>query len=154
MCVCCSPFCPAVPAVDVYGFGCILHDLAHIGTDVVAEEHSGVRSADFDRTHTLTVDTGLKRVLIQRRMPDFTPCIAPGVPVALASVLLALVAVDPGTRPTAERARTDLACLAAASVTWVLGSGAEARAGNIMPVEGRHQAAGVAVALGGVSEKI
>lgn len=126
---------PAVPAVDVYGVGCILHDLAHIGTGVTDEEEQGV---DIDQTHTLTIDTGLKRVLIKRRTLDFKPCIASGVPDALASLLLALLAVDPGLRPTAEGARTGLAGLAATSVTWVLGSRAGARAGIAVPAEGRH----------------
>lgn len=121
------------PAVDCYGVGCIFHDLAHINTGVeeqVAEESpysSGVTSAvaHTDATSNMVV------IIVRRAIQNFEPCIAPGVPVALAALLRNLLAVDPAGRPSAEEARKCLAGLAAASVTWARGGGpGESRLGG------------------------
>lgn len=54
-------------------------------------------------------------------MLNYEPVVSPGVPAPLAALLLALLAVDPESRPTAEAARRWLASLAAESVLWAPG---------------------------------
>lgn len=62
-------------------------------------------------------------ILIRRRLSNFEPAIARGVPAAMDALLLSLLSVDPAARPTAEEARTGLAGLAAESVTWAAAGG-------------------------------
>lgn len=51
-------------------------------------------------------------------MCNYEPAVAPRVPAGLATLLRALLAIDPAARPPAEAARTGLAALAAESVSW------------------------------------
>lgn len=109
--------------MDVYGLGCIVHDLACINTGVEGDEREPSESersgVTFDQTH-MTVDTDRRMlcIIIKRRLLNFQPCIPPRVPQALATLLRALLAVEAEDRPSAEAARTSLASLAADSVTW------------------------------------
>lgn len=107
------------PALDCYALGCIYHELAHSNTGMadgwVTEEDPYMRLSENDS------DDGSPVVIVRHAFRNFEPCIAPGVPAALAALLRSLLAVDPAERPSVEDARMRLAALGAASVTWIVG---------------------------------
>lgn len=106
------------PAVDCYGLGCVIHDLAHCGTAVAAEDEEA-SPRDGAIWTTIQTHNGTRGVNIKRALcVDFEPVIAPGVPQPLADLLRALLAVAPADRPAAGDARQQLAALAAAAVQW------------------------------------
>lgn len=106
-------------AIDVYGLGCIVHDLAHINAAGRADLRSARAAVQEAVQERLTQD-----VLLSRLARDFEPQIAPRVPPALASLLALMLAVQPALRPSAERARAQLAALARHAIGW-LQAGAE-----------------------------
>lgn len=97
--------------MDAYGIGCILHELAHTNTGVGESAGGG---GDVDDELRITPSAPL----LQRALDDFQPRVARAVPAPLAALVLALLALDPAVRPSAEAVRSRLARLTAASPRW------------------------------------
>ena len=72
------------------------------------------------------IDSHLKplKILIQRARANYEPCIGERVPLPLATLLRACLAVDPCIRPSAAGARVALAELFPAAGSWPRGAAA------------------------------
>lgn len=130
-------------AIDSYGLGCIIHDLAHCktsqggdtgGADLTTGVVVRLRSMDqglaqiFKRAlasvRLRITHSPLSSLCSPARFPterSFEPCISADVPPSLAALLRAVLAVAPQARPTAEAARVALANLASEALAWSTG---------------------------------
>ena len=97
-------------AVDCYGFGCIVHDTAHVNTGgpgvVLGEAASSSASLN-----------GIQ-VLIKRELAGYERVVSPHVPAALAALTSACLAVCPAARPRLAAARVQLAGMQQEANTW------------------------------------
>jgi serine/threonine protein kinase len=131
-------------AIDVYGLGVILHDLAHLGVGAEAagaagaEGRGGARSLSTgnsaDASSVLSVNGTTRtprassanpaQVLFQRAHAGFAVDVAAHVPPPLARIIHACMAVEPASRPRSHGVRTELLALAArTSLDWVMPDG-------------------------------
>lgn len=111
------------PAIDVYGLGCILHDVAHINTDNDAPRRlraEGVASGDQALTDVATLETRQRlwegnskaiQILVSREAADYQPVFASRVPPSIRSIIQATLATQPDMRPSAAWVRTQLLAL-------------------------------------------
>jgi len=104
-------------AVDVYGCGCILHDLAHLGfqraVQADAELHDSAGSPATSPGSTTSQLGGHSQwsplqVLVARRAVNFAVPIAPHVMPALAHLIARCLALEPAKRPGSDFLRAEI----------------------------------------------
>jgi serine/threonine protein kinase len=110
-----------LPALDVYGLGCIVHDLAHAHTGVSGAETAAVAAKLAGAPSPSASESRLApNPAFARAMRGFEPSLGGRLPPELSALLASLLAVDAAARPSAHDARAAIAGLAAASLTWPL----------------------------------
>ena len=113
-------------ALDVFGLGCVLHDLAHCGVprggeaataeDAPAPAGPDARAArDGSSSGGLSTDSSarppeweLAQSLYQRTSGHFRATVQPGTPAALRALIMRCMEPRPPLRPTAADALEDL----------------------------------------------
>lgn len=113
-----------LPAVDVYGLGCIVHDLLHANTGVSGAKTAAVAARLAGAPSPSALASSLApNPVFARAMRGFEPALGGRLPPELSALLASLLAVDPSVRPSARDARAAIGGLAAASLTWPLDGG-------------------------------
>ena len=120
-------------AVDAYGMGMVLRDLAHVNTDGEATARlAGATAAADDEvsraTWTWDTDAGAsggearhwssEHVLVARESVNYETTFAPHVPAALRELIRDALAVLPDARPSLPQLRLRLEALAAEAPAW------------------------------------
>ena len=108
------------PAIDVYGLGCILNDVAHVNTDDDAPRRLRVEGApggDRALTEVGTLEMRAKlwdgnakviQIMVSREAADYKPEVAARVPAAMRTNILKTLATQPDARPSAGAVRMQL----------------------------------------------
>ena len=94
-------------AIDVFGVGVVLHDLAHIGV-VPQRPPSSVSSSStsLPPTQDSMMTGGDLKVLVQRHAAGFKVDVGPHCPAALAGIIQRCMALQPTDRPPSGEALT------------------------------------------------
>ena len=104
-------------AVDVYGCGCILHDLAHLGfqravqTDAELHDSAGSPASSSGLTSSQVEEHSQwspLQVLVARRAANFAMPIAPHVIPGLAHLISRCLALEPAERPGSDFLRAEI----------------------------------------------
>lgn len=132
-------------AVDAYGMGMVLHDLAHVNTDgEAAARLAGAAAAgagggndEPPLTWTWDTDAGASGfaaprwngmdVLAARESACYEAAFAPHVPAALRELMRDALAVLPDARPSLPQLRLRLEALTAEAPVWYRGEGETAQ---------------------------
>jgi serine/threonine protein kinase len=109
-------------AVDVYGFGCIAHDVAHANT-APPDAPAAARRASLDAQQPVGGGSAgsnwnAVQVLVQRELAGYVRHVAAHVPHALAALTHACLTVDTAARPSMGDARAALAPMEAEAHAW------------------------------------
>ena len=100
-------------AIDTFGLGVVMHDLAHLGLAGQAATQAAPSGS--------TGGAPLAHVLYARARSDFVVRVAAHVPPPLAALINNCLAVDPATRPESGAVRAQLLLLLPASHGWTWG---------------------------------
>jgi serine/threonine protein kinase len=114
-------------AIDAYGMGVVMYDVAHVNSD--AEAPARLREAGLDETLPLTqalthhgssnsAHWGSIQVLFQREIENYEPRFSAHVPPPLEALIRHAMALQPDARPTLPRMRARLTELADEAVAW------------------------------------
>ena len=107
-------------AIDMFGVGVVLHDLAHIG--VVPPQRppsaggasvSGSSASQRRTQDSTTVTGGELKVLVERHAAGFKVDVGPQCPAALAAIIQRCMALQPTDRPPSGEALTAMLQVAA-----------------------------------------
>lgn len=101
----------------------------HVGPDL-PPPHANTGGGHTSELHCSDTDFKELKIIIQRARTNYEPHVGARVPLPLASLLLACLAVDPQARPDATGARIAAAALAAQAGAWGGGGGAAAGDGS------------------------
>jgi serine/threonine protein kinase len=103
-------------AIDTYGVGVVLHDLAHVGvSEVTWGARAATPRADAGCSETTAgAGWGPLQVLFARVAAGFAVDIAPQCPPPLAALLRRCLAVEPAARPDGSALREELVRMRAA----------------------------------------
>ena len=116
----------APQAVDVFGLGVVLHDLAHLGIVPLQPRTPGGTPSDSSSssqpvTELTSVTSGESMslwgaipLLVKRYNAGFAVQVEPHCPPAHGALMLRCLSVDPAARPTARKALEELMALSAA----------------------------------------
>ena len=108
------------PAIDVYGLGCILNDVAHVNTDDDAPRRlraEGLPSGDKALTEVGTLETRARlfdgdakaiHIMVSREAANYEPEVARRVPASIRAIILAMLATQPDARPSAGAVRKQM----------------------------------------------
>ena len=117
-------------AVDAYGMGMVLHDLAHVNTDAEAPARLAAQGVTDPSAATWTWDTDAGasgyaaprwsgvQVLCARASAGYEATFAPHVPAPLRDLLRDALAVLPDARPTLPQLRLSLEALTQQAPAW------------------------------------
>jgi serine/threonine protein kinase len=106
-------------AIDTFGLGIVLHDLAHLGIQAgVGGFGSGGATTTHGRSATSGSEGPLVHVLYTRATQDFAVTIAPHCAPPLAALIQRCLAVDPAERPESAAVRGQLLELAPQASGW------------------------------------
>ena len=97
-------------AIDTFGLGVVLHDLAHLGA---ADQPPGAGAPSGS-----TGGAPFAHVLYARSTKDFATSIGAHVPPPLAAIAASCLAVDPEARPESGAVRAQLLLLLPVSHGW------------------------------------
>ena len=97
-------------AIDTFGLGVVMHDLAHLGI-AAQPAGSGMPSGS-------TGGAPFAHVLYTRASSDFQIRLGAHVPPPLAALITSCLAVDPAVRPESGAVRAQLLLLMPASHGW------------------------------------
>ena len=109
----------APQAVDVFGLGVVLHNLAHLGgaqpdpsSPSAVKVSSGEAEKPAEDAKSLPADIaehwGALPLIMARYLAGFAVTVGPQVPPALAELILRCLSVDPAERPNARQALKEL----------------------------------------------
>ena len=111
-------------AVDVYGFGWVTHDVAHINTRpttgamVTEPEAQQPATGAAEPTPSAGNPSGAIQILYRRESAGFKCHVEPWVPQPLAAMVRACLAVDPHDRPTMRVVRFQLIEMQTHAAMW------------------------------------
>jgi serine/threonine protein kinase len=133
-------------AIDAYGMGMVVHDIAHINTDAEAPARLAAAAAAgpgaaaaaaaaarasrsvngggwatttmYSSLSASTARQSMLHVLFRRETANYLPSFAPHVPAPLCALIRAALAMQPDERPTLTELRTRLAALAEQADAW------------------------------------
>jgi serine/threonine protein kinase len=114
----------APQAIDVFGLGVVLHDLAHVGVKLLGVSTPGGTPSDSSgdslppgsgtTTDATVTQWGTLPVLMERYSAGFAVHAGAHVPPGHAALMMRCLAVDPAERPSARKALEELMALQAA----------------------------------------
>jgi serine/threonine protein kinase len=113
-------------AIDAYGMGVVMYDVAHINSDAEAParlREAGLEETTLTLTQALTNGTNSARwgsiqVLFQREIENYEPRFAAHVPPPLEALVRQAMALQPDARPTLPSLRARLTELAEEAAAW------------------------------------